>query len=82
MIPTCVNQIFLDTPRITEKTLANKIKQIKYLSIDRDKILVITHCATQDRYEFLKEFIKEINKLDFELVPVSELFKSHIPEII
>ena len=82
MIPACVNQIFLDTPRITEKTLANKIRQIKYLAKDRDKILVITHCATQDRYEFLKEFIKEINKLDFELVPVSELFKSNIPEII
>ncbi len=82
MISTCVNQIFLDTPRITEKTLAKKIKQIKYLAKDRDKILVITHCATQDRYEFLKEFIKEINKLDFELVPVSELFKSQLPEII
>ncbi len=82
MIPTCVNQIFLDTPRITEKTLANKIRQLKYLAKDRDKILVITHCATQDRYEFLKEFIKEIEKLDFELVPVSELFKSKLPEII
>ncbi len=82
MIPTCVNQIFLDTPRITEKTLANKIRQLKYLAKDREKILVITHCATQDRYEFLKEFIKEIEKLDFELVPVSELFKSKLPEII
>ncbi|MDP8203494.1 MAG: divergent polysaccharide deacetylase family protein [Candidatus Tenebribacter mawsonii] len=82
MIPTCVNQFFLDTPSITEKTLAKKIKQIRYLAKDRDKILVITHCATQDRYEFLREFIKEINKLDFELVPVSELFKSKLPEII
>ncbi|MCK5050849.1 MAG: divergent polysaccharide deacetylase family protein [Candidatus Cloacimonetes bacterium] len=82
MIPTCENQIFLDTPRITEKTLANKIRQLKYLAKDREKILVITHCATQDRYEFLKEFIKEIEKLDFELVPVSELFKSKLPEII
>lgn len=82
MIPTCVNQFFLDTPRITEKTLANKIKQLKYLAKDREKILVITHCATQDRYKFLKEFVKEIEKLDFELVPVSELFKSKLPEII
>ena len=82
MIPTCVNQFFLDTPSITEKTLAKKIKQIRYLAKDRDKILVITHCATQDRYEFLREFIKEINKLDFELVPVSELFKSKLPGII
>ena len=82
MIPTCVNQIFLDTPRITEKTLTNKIKQLKYLAKDREKILVITHCATEERYKFLKEFVKEIEKLNFELVPVSELFKSKLPEII
>lgn len=82
MIPTCENQFFLDTPRITEKTLANKIRQLKYLAKDRERILVITHCATQDRYDFLKEFIKKIEKLDFELVPVSELFKSKLPEIM
>ena len=82
LIPTCENQFFLDTPSITDKTLAIKLKQLKNLAKDRDKILVITHCATQDRYDFLKEFIKEIGKLDFELVPVSELFKSKLPEII
>lgn len=82
LIPTCENQLFLDTPSITEKTLPNKIRQLKYLAKNRDKILVITHCATQDRYEFLKNFIKEIEKLDFELVPVSELFRSKLPEII
>jgi len=82
LIPTCENQFFLDTPSISEKTLPNKIRQLKYLAKDRDKILVITHCATQDRYDFLKEFIKEVEKLDVELVPVSELFKSKLPEII
>lgn len=82
LIPTCENQFFLDTPSITNKTLAIKLRQLKYLAKDRDKILVITHCATQDRYDFLKEFIKEIEKLNVELVPVSELFKSKLPEII
>ncbi len=82
LIPTCENQFFLDTPSITDKTLTTKLRQLKYLAKDRDKILVITHCATQDRYDFLKEFIKEIEKLNVELVPVSELFKSKLPEII
>ncbi|MDP8269729.1 MAG: divergent polysaccharide deacetylase family protein [Candidatus Tenebribacter davisii] len=82
LIPTCENQLFLDTPSITEKTLTKKIQQIKYLAKNKDKMLVITHCATEDRYEFLKEFIKDIKKLDFELVPVSELFKSDLPEIL
>lgn len=82
MIPTCVNQLFLDTPRITEKTLAYKIKRLRSLAEDQDRILVITHCATQERYKLLKEFIDEVEKLDFELVPVSELFRSKLPEII
>ncbi len=82
LIPTCENQLFLDTPSINKKTLSNKIRQLKYLAKNRNKILVITHCATQDRYDFLKKFIIEIEKLDFELVPVSELFKSKLPEII
>ncbi len=82
MIPTAENQLFLDTPSITERTLPNKINQLKYLAKKKDKILVITHCATQDRYEFLKEFVKEIEELNFKLVPVSELFKSKLPEII
>ena len=82
MIPTCENKLFLDTPRISEKTLALKIKKLGHLAIDNKKILVITHCTSQKKYEFLKEFIEEIEKLDFELVPVSELFKSNLPEII
>jgi uncharacterized protein len=82
MIPTFENQIFLDTPRITEKTLTNKIKQLKYLANDQEKILVITHCTTEEKYKFLKEFVKEIEKLNFKLVPVSDLFKSKLPEII
>jgi len=82
MIPTCVNQFFLDTPRITKKTLSTKLRQLNNLAKKRDKILVITHCATKDRYEFLKDFVQEIEKLDFELVPVSDLFKSKLPEIL
>ncbi|MDA3813637.1 MAG: divergent polysaccharide deacetylase family protein, partial [Candidatus Cloacimonetes bacterium] len=82
LIPTLENQFFLDTPSLTDKTLAIKLRQLKNLARNREKILVITHCATQDRYDFLKEFIKEIGKLDVELVPVSELLKSKLPDII
>jgi len=82
LIPTFENQFFLDTPSITDQTVSRKLKQLKYLAKSKDKILVITHCATQDRYEFLKEFVEEIEKLDFELIPVSELFKNKLPEIL
>ncbi|MCF7859020.1 MAG: divergent polysaccharide deacetylase family protein [Candidatus Cloacimonetes bacterium] len=82
LIPAYQNQFFLDTPKITEKTLAIKLQKLQNLAKQRDKILVITHCATRDRYIFLEKFIKEINKLDFQLVPVSDLFKTNVPEII
>ncbi len=82
MIPTIENHLFLDTPSISEKTLKRKIQQLKEISKNSNKILVITHCATKDRYEFLKNFLQQIKELDLELVPVSKLFESELPEIL
>ncbi len=82
MMPTFRSNLFLDTPNISEKTFKTKIAQLKALSKKRDKILVITHCATRERYVFLKRLIKEIEDMNFEIVPVSKLFKSNLPEIL
>ena len=82
MIPTIENHLFLDTPFISEKTLKRKIQQLKVISKNNNKILVITHCATRERYEFLKNFLQQIAELDLELVPVSKLFESELPEIL
>lgn len=82
MVPAFKSNLFLDTPDISMKTMKIKIAQIQELAKHRDKILVITHCATRERYEYLKEFINRIEKLDFELVPVSRLFEKNIPEIL
>lgn len=82
MMPTFRSNLFLDTPNISEKTFKTKIAQLKALSKKRDKILVITHCATRERYIFLKRLIKEIEDMNFEVVPVSKLFESNLPEIL
>ncbi len=82
MMPTFRSNLFLDTPNISEKTLKTKIAQLKALSKKRDKILVITHCATRERYIFLKSLIEKIEDMNFELVPVSKLFESNLPEIL
>jgi polysaccharide deacetylase 2 family uncharacterized protein YibQ len=82
MIPTIENHLFLDTPFISEKTLKRKIQQLKVICKNNNKILVITHCATIERYEFLKNFLQLIEELDLELVPVSKLFESELPEIL
>ena len=82
MIPTFKSNLFLDTPDVSLKTMKSKLNTLKSLGKTRDKMLVITHCATQERYEYLKEFIKRIEKLDFEIVPASELFENNLPEIL
>ena len=82
MIPSFKSNLFLDTPDVTLKTMKSKLNTLKSLGKSRDKMLVITHCATQERYEYLKEFIKRIEKLDFEIVPASELFENNLPEIL
>ena len=82
MMPAYKSNLFLDTPDVSMKTMKTKLKQIKSIGKTRDKMLVITHCATQERYEYLKEFIKRVEKLDFEIVPVSELFENNLPDIL
>ncbi|MDO9577721.1 MAG: divergent polysaccharide deacetylase family protein [Candidatus Cloacimonadales bacterium] len=82
MIPTFKSSIFLDTPDVSQKTMKIKLDQLKALAKSRDKILVITHCATEERYEYLKEFIIRVNKLDFEIIPVSKIFENNLPEIM
>jgi hypothetical protein len=82
MIPTYKSSLFLDTPDVSTNTMKIKLKQLEALKKNRDKILVITHCATEERYEYLKEFLRRIKKMDFELVPASRLFESNLPEIL
>ena len=82
MVPTFKSNLFLDTPDMSNKTLNSKIKQLQSLSKNRDKLLVITHCATRESYNYLKKFLKMIQKTDFELVPVSKLFETKLPEIL
>lgn len=82
MVPTFKSTLFLDTPNMSNKTLNSKINQLKSLSKSRDKLLIITHCATRESYNFLKEFLKMIQKTDFKLVPVSKLFETKLPEIL
>jgi uncharacterized protein len=82
MIPTFKSSLFLDTPDVSMKTMKIKIAALKNLAKNREKILVITHCATEERYQYLKEFIKRVKKMDIEIVPVSKLFEKNLPEIL
>jgi hypothetical protein len=81
IIPTFESSLFLDTPDITDHVMNKKISQLIEMAKYRDKILVITHCATEERFRFLQKFIRKIESQNFELIPVSRLVSSNLPEI-
>jgi len=82
MIPSLESNLFLDTPNLSDDTLKRKIDQLKSMQKTRNKIVVISHCSTRDQFEYLVRFLSEIKDLDFELVPVSRLLESNIPDIL
>jgi polysaccharide deacetylase 2 family uncharacterized protein YibQ len=82
MIPTFENTMYLDTPNLSQEVLTEKVERLKSLMKSRDKILMISHCTSEDHYTFLKDFLQKIEVLNLELVPVSELFASDLPEIL
>jgi polysaccharide deacetylase 2 family uncharacterized protein YibQ len=82
LIPSKENDLFLDTPDMSDSTLNQKIKTIKTLMKKQDSILVITHCTNKKNYEYLKKFLEKIRYLDLEIVSVSELFEYFLPEFV
>jgi len=82
MIPALENNLFLDTPEVSDQTMKTKIEQLKKMSKNRDQITVITHCNNRKQFEYLQEFLVKIKDLDFELVPASRLLKREIPDIL
>jgi polysaccharide deacetylase 2 family uncharacterized protein YibQ len=76
------NNIFLDSPNLSDETMNQKIAQLKLLMQNKDAIVAITHCTNVEKYEYLAKFLKKISSFDLELVPVSELFEYHLPEFI
>lgn len=81
LIPSIKRDIFLDSPDHEPATLKKKLEKIKKMTSNHDTIVVITHCTSRSRYEYLKEFLTRVKKLDVKLVPASELFTSPVPEI-
>jgi len=81
LIPSIRRDIFLDAPDHSDATLNKKMEKIKILMKKKDKIVVITHCTTRERYDYLKKFLKKLDGMDIQLIPASELFRSAVPEI-
>lgn len=76
------NQIFLDSPNISDATMDTKIKQLQSMSEKTPHLIAITHCHNHDKLLYLQKFIQKITKAGFTLVPLSKSGRYDIPQII
>lgn len=81
-IPVGQRDLFLDDPDSSEATVRERLRQLAALKEQKDKVVVITHCFDRQRLDMLNLFIAEAKKMGFEIVPVSRLFISELPEIL
>lgn len=81
LMPSLENQMFLDSPDMSEKTLQTKLNRVKRLAENNDKFVIITHCTSRQKYEYLKKFLNQIKDLDIEIVPASQLLHNKWAEI-
>ncbi len=81
-IPAYQNRIFLDAPDISDATFNAKIQQIITMSQANPNLIAITHCHNRDKLIYLRRFIQRLEAEGFNLVPVSALGQSDLPQIL
>lgn len=81
-IPAYRNDIFLDSPDVSNSTFEKKLEQIRTMSQTNGNIIAITHCHNLEKLEYLKAFIKRLEAAGFVLIPLSRVGKYDVPAII
>jgi polysaccharide deacetylase 2 family uncharacterized protein YibQ len=76
------NEMFLDSPNISQSTLDAKFKQILELSATQSSIIVITHCHNKEKLQYLNNFISRIKSAGFTIVPLSKIGQYNVPELL
>lgn len=76
------NDLFLDSPNISQSTLDAKLSQIIELSASKNNIIAITHCHNKEKLDYLKRFIGRARAAGFTLVPITEIGKYNVPELL
>lgn len=74
--------LFLDSPDVSERTFQERLSQLKQLKARQDSVLIITHCFDEERLDHIQRLIYEAEKMGFEIVRVSRLFETGLPEIL
>lgn len=76
------NDLFLDSPNISQSTMDARLNDILQLSASKKHIVAITHCHNQDKLQYLKNLIIRLQKAGFTLVPLSSYGSQELPEIL
>ncbi len=76
------NDLFLDSPNISQSNLDAKLTQIIELSATKSNIIAITHCHNKEKLDYLKRFVAKLKAAGFTLVPLTEIGKYKVPEIL
>ncbi|MDD4560582.1 MAG: divergent polysaccharide deacetylase family protein [Candidatus Cloacimonetes bacterium] len=81
-LKTFRNDIFLDSPNISQSTMEAKLNRILELASVQNHVIAITHCHNSDKLDYLKSILKRLKKAGFTLVPLSQIGERNIPEIL
>lgn len=81
-IPAWRNDIFLDSPDITDQNLERKLEAIQTMSAGKNTVVAITHCHNLDKLTYLKKFLERAQGMGFTLIPLSQVGKTDITPII
>ncbi len=81
-LTTYQNDVFLDSPDISQSTLETKIARVKALGGSGKDVIAITHCHSREKLEYLQTFIRRIEASGFVLIPLSRVGKYDVPLIL
>lgn len=81
-IPAFRNDIFLDSPNLSNSTFDSKLDQVIELGNKKSQVVAITHCFSEEHLEYLKRFIRKLKDAGFSIVPLSRLGNHDIPPIL
>lgn len=82
LVPAFQNQLFLDSPDISDKTMKAKYDQILSLSERGPYVIAITHCHNKAKLEYLERMLDMLTDAGFTIQPISKLMNRALPGII
>lgn len=81
-IPAYRNDLFLDSPNISDATLEARFSQVRELGLRKNAVIAITHCHNAEKLRYLKTFIDKARAAGFTLIPLSQVGKTDVPLIL